>query len=843
MPSSHRPAGSRRIAPPVPALPARRPLLLAMMLCSPLAAAPAFAAPSGSPAETAASVRQYDIPAGPLGRTLAIFAAQSGVLIPIEKDLVAGLNSPGLQGGYSVDEGFRQLLASHGLGAQRLGNGSWRLRRLQTAVPAVPRAAATGSEGEPTELATVVVTGELLERSLEKTVSSVAVHAGTDIERSTMRDVYDVIAATPNISLDDNDSGFAGMTLRGIGGYGASGAGGFASYSTTSTVVLDGVGLPRSALGNVDLSAFDLESVEILRGPQSTSQGRNAMAGAVVINTITPEVESAFRPEFRGRVSGGDEGAWQGAAALGATLWPDRLAVRLVADRRNDDGDIPNATCGEDDWSRRESSSIRFRANWTPAGPDGRYSALLSAADLDLYQGSRYVLMSEEKSRIARSDAPQDYDNASRLLSLTQRLRLNDSWDLRLTSAYIRSETRSRFDLDYSAEDKGATVQEEKARGVSHELRLGYEGERLRSNLGAYWFEGIEGDVVHSRINASYFGLPSFTGNVISDSSIPANVEDIALFGELDWSLTERLTLTAGLRYDRERNNRSLTTSITGDNPIINGIVQALKLAQQLPQDGTEHVSREFSEVLPKLAASYELIDGWFLGAAYTEGYRPGGDGYNQVSGRRFSFDSERTRNLELSLKGQYRPWRLSSALNLFATRWEDMQVQGGSGVDTYLENAGEAEIRGGELELRWQPLQRLGVVGSYGITHGRFKTFVNTAGQDLSGNKLPKAPEYSGALALEWSPLHNLLIRPEVLWTGSTPSMPDAQPQHELHAYRLLNLSVRYQMGPVALFFAGSNLADEQYRRDANNYSIVSGDVVSLGDGRRLMGGLDVQF
>ena len=62
-------------------------------------------------------------------------------------------------------------------------------------------------------------------------------------------------------------------------------------------------------------------------------------------------------------------------------------------------------------------------------------------------------------------------------------------------------------------------------------------------------------------------------------------------------------------------------------------------------------------------------------------------------------------------------------------------------------------------------------------------------------------------------------------------------------NAHRLLNLSVRYQMGPVALFFAGSNLADEQYRRDANNYSIVSGDVVSLGDGRRLMGGLDVQF
>jgi len=834
---------SRPMPPSHPTCP---PLLLALMLAAPLAATPTLAA---SQPVTDTRTRQYDIPGGPLGRTLAIFAAEAGVVLPIDGNVVADRSSTGLHGRYTIDAGFHQLLDEHGLVARLQDNGTWRLRRLPprpTAAPAAPVASANaGDPDEPRELATVVVTGELLERENERTTSSVAVHKGADIERSTARDVYDVIRSTPNASLDDNDYGFSGMTLRGINGYGASGAGGFASYSTTSTVVLDGVGLPRSALGNVDLSAFDLEQVEVFRGPQSTSQGRNAMAGVVVVNTIAPEVESEFRPEFRGRLAGGDYGSWQGAAAFGATLWPDRLAVRISTDQRSDDGDIVNTTRSEDDWARRRSENTRVRANWTPAGPDGRYSALLSASDTSLYQGTRYVPMSQEYTRTSLSNAPQDYDNQSQLFSLEQRLRLTDHWDLRLISAYIESKTRSRFDLDYSADEKGTTVQEEDAKGSSQELRLGYTGERLRGSFGAYWFDGRDGDVSNAVINASYFGLNSAFGNVIANSGQPSKVRDSALFGELDWSATDRLTLTAGVRYDREENGRVIDTTIKGDNPLLDTIVSGLKSSGQLPQDGAETVSREFSAVLPKLAMSYELLDGWFLGAAYSEGYRPGGDGYNQVSGRRFSFDAERTRNVELSLKGQYQPWRLQTALNLFGTRWTDMQVQGGSGTDTYMSNAGEAEIRGGELELRWQPLQGLRVISSYGVTHGRFTDYMDTVNnQDLTGNRLPKAPKYSGTLALEWSPLHNLLLRPEMLWIGSTPANADNDPKHELDAYQLLNLSMRYQLGPVALFLNGSNLLDEHYRRDANDYSLSGAiDVVSLGDGRRLIGGLDFQF
>ncbi len=721
------------------------------------------------------------------------------------------------------------------------------------AVGAEAPADARREAAEPVELETVYVTGELLTREAAQTVSSVALLTGAQIERSTVRDVYDVLRATPNAAIEDSDYGFGGMLLRGIGSYGASGAGAYASYGTTSVVVLDGVGLPRSALAYADLSAFDLDTVEVFRGPQSTSQGRNAMAGAMIVNSVAPEPLSHFSPQIRGRVALGNQGSHQYAGAAEATLWPEVLALRVVHDDRADDGDVRNATRSESDAARRDSRSTRIRLAFQPGGPDGAYRALFSASDLRRYQGSSYVQLEHEGDRTALNDQPQDYDNQARLYALDQRLRFSDAWSLRAVSAWFDSETFSRFDTDYSQNDYGATQQWEDSTGFSQELRLSYAGERLRGSFGVYYYDEDNGDDQSGYLDLNFFlqGTPLCEvpmacslplGRVVYDSSTPSKVTDMAVFGELDWLLADRLTLTLGLRADREDNSRVLTTNYTGDTLASTLLVTSLK-GSVLPADGSVPVSREFSEVLPKLALRYEVFDGWFAGAAYSEGYRPGGDGYNQVSGRYFTFDSEYTRNAELSFKGVYAPWRLQSAFNLFYTRWDDMQVQGGSGTDTYIENAGRATIYGGEWEMAWRAFKPLQIVGGLGVTHGRFDRFRNLAGDDLSGNRLPKAPEYSGALALEITPFKGLLIRPDITLVGMAPANPDNRTVHELPAYQLLNLAVRWQLWNVGLFFTGTNLTDENFRKDANDYGSAGYDVVSLGERRRLVGGLEFQF
>ena len=120
-------------------------------------------------------------------------------------------------------------------------------------VPATPE-----PPPEAIRLETIVVTGELLSREAERTTASVAVKTGAEIERSAARDVYDVIRSTPNTGWNDSELGLSTVSMRGIGSYGASLVGAGTIYGTATTIVVDGVGLPRGAMGFADLSAFDL---------------------------------------------------------------------------------------------------------------------------------------------------------------------------------------------------------------------------------------------------------------------------------------------------------------------------------------------------------------------------------------------------------------------------------------------------------------------------------------------------------------------------------------------------------------------------------------------------------
>lgn len=729
---------------------------------------------------------------------------------------------------------------------------------------AVDDAAATGAppragEADAPLIETVVVTGELLQREASRTTTSVAVTSGAEIERSTARDVYDVIRATPNASLHDNAVGYGSITLRGIGSYGAAtSVQNIALYSAATAIVFDGVALPRSAMAYSDLSAFDLNQVEIFRGPQSTSQGRNAMAGAVIINTTEPQVSDHFDPEFRGRLAGGSDATYQGAAAFGATLWPDVLAVRVVTDHRATDGDIDNITRDRKNWARDDSHGTRLRAKLTPFGADGPYSVLLAAGDIRRLTGSRYLEQAYESERVATSDEPSFIDTNSQLYSADQRLSLGEVWQLRAVSGYARSKTHMHIDTDYSADDGGYLDQQQKATAFSQELRASFDAGDWRGSFGAYYFKGRDGDVYDAstavKAFANAFGLCAVQlacelplGNVLTSGEAPAKIEDIAVFGEVDWRVFERLTLTAGLRLDHERNSRVIVSDISGDSLIASSVVSGLQASGALGENGSTAVGRSFSALLPKIAASYELFSDAFIGAAYSEGYRPGGDSYNYASGRRYRFDAERTQNYELSFKGVYQPWRLQYALNLFHTDWTDMQVTVGTSPDTYIDNAGRSRIDGGEAEVAYAPADWLRVIGGFGITHGRFEDFVTTdargAAADYGGNPLPTAPETSASLALEWSPWRTLTIRPDVQMTGHASAQPDDAATHQLPKYTLLNLSVNWRIGHFGVFFNGSNLTDRQYRTDAATYSVAGNQVAALGYGRRLIGGLDFEF
>lgn len=137
-------------------------------------------------------------------------------------------------------------------------------------------AASSKAKAAYTEL---LVTGEKLGRSLQNTPASVAVTTAQSIEQQAMVSAYDVMDRTPNVVTDGSRTTFS---IRGVDAFNVSGAG----EGALASLYLDGTAIPRLALASGPLDLFDVAQIEILRGPQSTLQGRNALAGAIIINTV-----------------------------------------------------------------------------------------------------------------------------------------------------------------------------------------------------------------------------------------------------------------------------------------------------------------------------------------------------------------------------------------------------------------------------------------------------------------------------------------------------------------------------------------------------------------------------
>ena len=184
---------------------------------------------------------------------------------------------------------------------------------------------------DATEVEGIVVTGEKAARSLQETTTSVAVTTAEKIERENVVNFFDIVQRTANVSETYGPSGF---TIRGISNTNVSGGG----AGGLATVYVDGAAIPERGLNGGPLDMWDIGQVEILRGPQSTLQGRNALAGAVVIRSAEPSF--TFGGRVRGLVSDADDRSL--AAVLTGSIVEDQLAFRLAAETRRADGFVYN---------------------------------------------------------------------------------------------------------------------------------------------------------------------------------------------------------------------------------------------------------------------------------------------------------------------------------------------------------------------------------------------------------------------------------------------------------------------------------------------------------------------
>lgn len=716
---------------------------------------------------------------------------------------------------------------------------------------------------EPTETPavheTIVVQGEKTERGLSETVSSVRVMTDEDMQKADIRDMYAVMKRTANVAGNFGDNGF---TIRGIDAVDVSGGG----FNGLASVYVDGSVLGRRTLEGGPLSTWDLQQVEVFRGPQSTTQGRNALAGSIFLRSKQP----TFQQDGAVKLVAGEAGEQQLAFAHGDALIDGRLAYRVSADHRESDGFVVNP---QRDSNADSESTDTYRAKllWLPSAErDLRFLLTLTHGAAEKgWDSQRSDVADPFSTREAPFDIETYNDYRTNIITLETDYTWSERWSLHAVSSYNEGDYDAQFDNDLSVADLGSTVRALENTNLTQDLRFNYNGERTKGLIGVYAASLKDDDGYHGRVvlPLAALGVPAALADFYpallqasTASSNAAETRNIAVYSDFTHELNAHWSLQAGLRYDHETfdlnldNQAALLSALPNpaDFPtppypaeLVQGIalVNGAVAAQIAGANGQGSGDTNFNALLPSLGLRYHNHNDLSLALAVRRGYRAGGVSVNAVRATTTEYDPEFTWNYELSLRTPLAGQRFLLSSNVFYTDWSDQQVTvplSANQFDTEVINAGESRLYGGELELRGRLQENWDLYLAAGYSNTRFEQFTTPDGRDYTGNRFPGAAEWSWTLGSNYQHGSGLFLQGDVGYLGESFRGPSNDTVGTQDARTLVNAQIGYGFQHWGVYLYGRNLLDEEY---VTVGKVREGAVFSVGDPRVLGASLRVNW
>ncbi|MEM9735923.1 MAG: TonB-dependent receptor, partial [Pseudomonadota bacterium] len=552
-----------------------------------------------------------DIPAQPLTAALAELGRETGFQVSAAAGILDGAQSAAVSGEMTPEQALGLMLVGTGLSFSSLGSDGALI--VEVSEPGA------GLEGDVVVANPVLVQGELQTRTLQETQTSVTLATGTELELRGDRDLFDLIERAPNVT---QTGGGAGFSIRGIDGAGS-----------LISLQLDGVALPgRTAFAGF-LPTWDVEQFEILRGPQSTQQGRNALAGAIVLRTRDPE----YKDEYRLRTGVGSGPFFEGAVSVNKVLEEDRAALRLSGQVFRDGGYVENPTLNssEKDRTDLENGRAKLRLN-----PSENFEAIASYS----FQRNEHGLANVIEgffpgARVRNSNLDEFLDLTQHSVGLRLSYDINDQVRIESESNYLLQFEEQVLDLDNSAANDGASDGGSKNRVFEQDLRLLYDGDGLSATLGFFYADTRLTSEVNGFTGGALIPFQLPPGQVVvAESDVSREARNWAVFGEVEFEaepILPGLSFVLGARYDREEQEALTISNIffaPGPTPPFPGL--------GLSETPTE---AEFDAFLPKAGVIYEWSPGITTSFTFQQGYRAGGANFNVFNQVIDEFDPEFT--------------------------------------------------------------------------------------------------------------------------------------------------------------------------------------------------------
>ena len=639
----------------------------------------------------------------------------------------------------------------------------------------------------------IQVTGEKTRRSLRETASSVKVMTDDDLE--AMASIYNanhLLDAIPN--LVTVEPGNEAPAVRGIDGTGpAKGANAFlAGTRPRLNYQIDGRTLGFNEALFQSASLWDVSQVEVYRGPQSTLQGRNSIAGAIVVNTADPT--QYWEGKLRG-ITGG-QATRIGSAVISGPLLEDVLAFRLAADYQRSKSAVEFTPYPEEhEPELYRSASYRGKLLFTP---NERVRALLTLGDTDgQAPQSEYVIRPFERELAMNAKQPT-FRSRNRYGQLDTRWRLSETLDVELYLSHTNFDTERHVtarlgNMDIDGDD---TV-------IQPLMRMRTADDRLSGFVATYHFRSEQQEYI------DLFGGGRFRDETKND----------ALFGELSWAMNERLELTLGARYDTEDRTR-------------------IGAAGPLAVD----FSATYEEFLPKANVSWQASDDWTLGMTVGRGYNGGGAGITfSPPFVDYSYDPEFVWNYEAFARGALLDGRLGLSANLFYNDFKDMQLPFSLGVNsTVIRNAEQATTRGVELAAHYE----LSPGNELRLDLGLLSTRVDRYGDSgVQGNDLSRSPAVTLDLGVRLRPVEDLLVSADVRYSDSYYSDAVNSPRGKVDPYTVVNAQLSYHVGWARAFVSVENLLDSRHELSILTGPTAARDAATMSRPRTVTAGIELSF
>lgn len=609
----------------------------------------------------------------------------------------------------------------------------------------------------------IIVTALKRSTSIQSTPVSITAVTGESLERRGADDFIDYAASVPGLTLVDNGPGERRLVIRGINGVGEAQVGLY--YDETFVTGAPGAGADSGAR-QPDFKLIDINRVEVLRGPQGTLYGSGSVGGTLRVITNKPDTEN-----YDGFIEGGlstTKTAGQGYEGSGMANLPlveGKLGLRVVGYYRDETGYIDNVALGNDD--------INNENTW-----GGRAALRFQAADNVTLDATVMLQRTDTNGRPeffpGVGDLQTDRVTQETLIDNSEIYNLTLNWDMGPVTLVASTSFYNRF-LEFNFDTTPfiagfdnpgicaaraggtcdaaqlvahsgfingllpATVQQpQNVENWTNEIRLSSNGDGPFYWTAGFFTEDRKSDLKSQVLAATPEGLPRDPFEFIFFREAFEQVDQISVFGEATYDLTEQLHITGGVRFfDYDKTNQGET---------IVGFSLVNAPAGPAPDGDASENGKIF-----KGNISYDVNDDVLLYAQVVEGFRLGGANQSVFVEVPPQFNSDSVTNWEMGAKTTLMGGAMTLNAALFRMAWSDVQVNGSTpdGAFAFIGNAGNAKVDGIEVEMEAQPVEGLYLSGGLTVLDARLSTDqIDEAGDfrsaGLQGDRIPRVPEFT---------------------------------------------------------------------------------------------------